>query len=143
MVVQYEVSNDAPTCRAPDTNHNSIPFGLVTILAITNLWPDEDVESLLSWKAFKRIDFIGGATLLCSSGLLVFAVQQAGSQTFAWGSPTIISALTISGISWIVFVAWELRLEMKRDRRVEPIFPIRLLLCRVYSSGLLWVHPRR
>ena len=112
----------------------------MTILAISNLWPDEEVSSLLSWRAFRRIDFLGITTLLCSSGLLVFAVQQAGSQTFAWASPTIISALTISGISWVVFVTWELRLEMKSNRCIDPIFPIRLMLGRVYSAGLLYVH---
>ncbi|KAL6694797.1 major facilitator superfamily domain-containing protein [Trichoderma pleuroticola] len=75
----------------------NIPFGLVAILAITSFWPLEDVSHLLSWEAFMSIDFIGSATLLCSSSLLVFAIQQAGSQTFAWSSPVIISALVISG----------------------------------------------
>ncbi|KAJ3467284.1 hypothetical protein MRS44_004848 [Fusarium solani] len=115
----------------------NIPFGLATILAITNLWPHEDVAHIFSWKAFTSIDFIGSATLLSSSGFLVFAVQQAGSQTFSWGSPEIISALAISGVSWIVFVCWEVFLETKPHRRIEPIFPIRLMLRRVYSAGLL------
>lgn len=119
------------------SDKSSIPFGLATILAITNLWPHEDVAHIFSWKAFTSIDFIGSATLLSSSGFLVFAVQQAGSQTFSWGSPEIISALAISGVSWIVFVCWEVFLETKPHRRIEPIFPIRLMLRRVYSAGLL------
>lgn len=117
---------------------SSIPFGLVTILAITNLWPEEEVASIFSWNAFTRIDFVGGATLLCSLGLLVFAVQQAGSQTLSWGSPAIVSALVISGLCLIAFVAWEVRLELRQStRRVDPIFPIRLMLNRVYAAGLL------
>jgi hypothetical protein len=115
----------------------SIPFGLVTILAITNLWPEEQVANLFSWDAFTRIDFIGGTALLCSSGLLVFAVQQAGSQTFSWDSPAIISTLVISALSWIGFVAWEIRLEVWGPKRIEPIFPIRLMLNRVYTAGLM------
>ncbi|KAH6894148.1 major facilitator superfamily domain-containing protein [Thelonectria olida] len=115
----------------------NIPFGLVTILCITNFWPQEDAEHFFSWGAFRRIDFIGSATLLSSSGFLVFAIQQAGSQTFEWKSPEIISALAISGLSWIIFVWWEVFLEMKAYRRIEPIFPIRLMLRRVYSAGLL------
>lgn len=115
----------------------SVPFGLVTILCITNLWPQEDVAPFFSWKAFTSIDFIGSATLLTSSGFLVFAVQQAGSQTFEWNSPEIISALAISGVSSAVFVWWEILLETKQYRRIEPIFPIRLMLRRVYSAGLL------
>ncbi|KAH7157524.1 major facilitator superfamily domain-containing protein, partial [Dactylonectria estremocensis] len=115
----------------------NVPFGLVTILCITNLWPQEDVAPFFSWKAFTSIDFIGSATLLTSSGFLVFAVQQAGSQTFEWNSPEIISALAISGVSSAVFVWWEILLETKQYRRIEPIFPIRLMLRRVYSAGLL------
>ncbi|CAM1502261.1 Fc.00g042450.m01.CDS01 [Cosmosporella sp. VM-42] len=115
----------------------NIPFGLVTILSITNFWPHEEVAHFFSWRAFTSIDFIGSATLLTSSGFLVFAVQQAGSQTFAWNSPEIISALAISAVSWVVFVWWEVFLEAKQYRRIEPIFPIRLMLRRVYSAGLL------
>lgn len=109
----------------------------MTILAITNFWPHEDVAHFFSWKAFTSIDFIGSATLLMSSGFLVFAVQQAGSQTFAWKSPEIISTLAISAVSWIVFVCWEVFLETKKYRRIEPIFPIRMMLRRVYAAGLL------
>ncbi|KAF5241172.1 hypothetical protein FANTH_9202 [Fusarium anthophilum] len=115
----------------------NIPFGLVAILTITNLWPHEEVAHFFSWKAFTSIDFLGSATLLTSSGFLVFAVQQAGSETFAWGSPEIISALVISGVSWLVFVWWEVHLETRPLRSIEPIFPIRLILRRVYSAGLL------
>lgn len=121
-------------------NGHSIPFGLVTILAITNFWPPEDVAHFFSWRAFTSIDFVGSATLLASSGCLVFAVQQAGSQTFEWKSPVIISALVISATSWVVFVWWEVFLETKSWRRIEPIFPIRLMLRRVYSAGLLYVN---
>lgn len=120
-----------------NTELDSIPFGLVTVLAITSLWPNEDSSSFFSREAFTRIDFIGSASLLSSSGLLVFAVQQAGSQTFSWSSPAIISALVISAISWVVFISWEACLEINQIRRIEPIFPIRLLLSRVYSAGLL------
>jgi hypothetical protein len=95
------------------------------------------VALFFSWKAFVSIDFIGSATLLASSGFLVFAVQQAGSEIFAWGSPEIISALAISGVSWFAFVWWEVYLETKSLRNIEPIFPIRLMLRRVYSAGLL------
>lgn len=122
-----------------DTDKVSIPFGLIAILTITNLWPHEEVAHFFSWRAFVSIDFLGSATLLASSGFLVFAIQQAGSETFAWGSSEIISALAISGVSWFVFVWWEVYLETKPKplRNIEPIFPIRLMLRRVYSAGLL------
>ncbi|KAF5027260.1 hypothetical protein F66182_633 [Fusarium sp. NRRL 66182] len=115
----------------------NIPFGLIAILTITNFWPHEEVAHFFSWKAFVSIDFIGSATLLTSSGFLVFALQQAGSQVFAWESAEIISALAVSGVSWFVFVWWEVYLETNPLRNIEPIFPIRLILRRVYSAGLL------
>ncbi|KAH7316498.1 major facilitator superfamily-domain-containing protein [Stachybotrys elegans] len=115
----------------------NIPFGLVAILIITSFWPHEDVASIFSWQTFTSIDFIGSTTLLFSSGFLVFAVQQAGSQTFSWQSPAIISALIISSLSWAAFVWWEVLLETRRYRQIDPIFPIKLMLRRVYASGLL------
>lgn len=92
---------------------------------------------MLSWKAFTSIDFIGGITLLCSSGLLVFAIQQAGSQTFAWGSPEIVTTLVISGLCWIIFIIWQIILETEVYYGIEPIFPISLMQRRVYSAALL------
>ncbi|UZP37775.1 hypothetical protein NXS19_005591 [Fusarium pseudograminearum] len=115
----------------------NIPFGLIAILTITNFWPHEEVAHFFSWRAFVSIDFIGSATLLASSGFLVFAIQQAGSETFAWGSPEIISALAVSAVSCFIFMWWEVYLETKPLRNIEPIFPIRLMLRRVYSAGLL------
>lgn len=69
----------------------SFPSGLVAMLMITNFWPTEEVEHMLCWKASATIGFIGG--ILCSSGLLVVAVQQAGSQACNWNSPAIVTAL--------------------------------------------------
>jgi hypothetical protein len=137
MVIQYEVSRDSIISLCLDVNVTSIPFGLVTILAICSLWPKEEAESLLSMNAIKRIDVIGSATLLSSSGLLVFAIQQAGSQVYTWNSPAIISALVFSWLSWACFIAWEIIVGIKKSRQIEPVFPIQLTLCRVYSAGLL------
>ncbi|KAJ4147766.1 hypothetical protein LMH87_002272 [Akanthomyces muscarius] len=115
----------------------NIPFGLVAMLAITNFWPPEKAAHMLSWQAFTSIDFIGSVTLLCSSGLLVFAIQQAGSQIYAWSSPEIIITLTISAICWMLFVLWQILLELKMYGGIQPIFPIRLMRRRVYFAGLL------
>jgi hypothetical protein len=136
MAIQHEVSRDSSCFIFEDIDVISIPFGLVTILAICSLWPKEEAESLLSWNAMKRIDVIGSATLLSSSGLLVFAIQQAGSQVYTWKSPAIISALVFSWLSWVCFIAWEI-IGIKKFQQIEPVFPIRLTLRRVYSAGLL------
>ncbi|KJZ75925.1 hypothetical protein HIM_04749 [Hirsutella minnesotensis 3608] len=114
----------------------NIPCGLVTMLAITNFWPQEEAAHLLSWRGLSRIDFIGSVALVCSSGFLVYALQQGGSQSSAWSAPEIIITFVLSGIGWVVFVSWEIFLDKHRFRNVEPIFPIRLMSRRVYVAGL-------
>ncbi|KAG6304409.1 hypothetical protein E4U45_001580 [Claviceps purpurea] len=115
----------------------NVPCGLVTILVITSFWPQERVADLLSWSAFRSIDFLGSAMLISSSGFLVFAMQQAGSQVLAWNSPGIIISFIVSILSWITFILWEIHLARKRHRHIEPIFPIHLMGKRVYAAGLL------
>ncbi|KAG5958078.1 hypothetical protein E4U58_005521 [Claviceps cyperi] len=115
----------------------NVPCGLVTILVITSFWPQERVADLLSWSAFRSIDFLGSAMLIFSSGFLVFAMQQAGSQVLAWNSPGIIVSFIVSILSWLTFILWEIHLARKRHRHIEPIFPIHLMGKRVYAAGLL------
>ena len=106
-------------------------------MALSNLWPDENVAHMLSWHAFTSIDFIGGVSLLCGCGFLVFALQQAGSQALAWDSLAIILSFIVSGVSCLIFAGWETYLAHKRYRHVEPIFPIELMKRRPYAAGLL------
>ncbi|KAG5990192.1 hypothetical protein E4U52_004864 [Claviceps spartinae] len=115
----------------------NVPCGLVTILVITSFWPQERVADLLSLSAFRSIDFLGSAMLISSSGFLVFAMQQAGSQVLAWNSPGIIISFIVSILSWLTFILWEIHLARKRHRHIEPIFPIHLMGKRVYAAGLL------
>ncbi|KAG5966697.1 hypothetical protein E4U57_002011 [Claviceps arundinis] len=115
----------------------NVPCGLVTILVITSFWPQERVADLLSLSAFRSIDFLGSAMLISSSGFLVFAMQQAGSQVLAWNSPGIIISFIVSILSWLTFILWEIHLARKRHRHIEPIFPIHLMEKRVYAAGLL------
>ncbi|PHH77778.1 hypothetical protein CDD80_202 [Ophiocordyceps camponoti-rufipedis] len=115
----------------------NIPCGLVTFMAIASFWPQEEVAHLLSRKGLSRVDFIGSAALVCSSGCLVYAIQQGGSQSSSWGSPEVIATFVLSGISCVVFVGWEVFLDTRRFHNVEPIFPMRLMGRRVYVAGLV------
>ncbi|RCI08715.1 hypothetical protein L249_4762 [Ophiocordyceps polyrhachis-furcata BCC 54312] len=117
----------------------NIPCGLVTTMAIANFWPQEYAAHLLSRKGLSRVDFIGSVALVCSSGCLVYAIQQGGSQSSAWRSPEVITTFVLAGVSCFVFVGWEVFLEKRRFHNVEPIFPIRLMGRRVYVAGLMQV----
>ncbi|PHH89368.1 hypothetical protein CDD83_6190 [Cordyceps sp. RAO-2017] len=115
----------------------NIPCGLVTMMAITNSWPREDAAHLLSRKGLSRVDFIGSAALVCSSGFLVYAIQQGGSQSSRWDSPEVVVTFVLSAVGWLVFVGWEAFLEKRQFWKVEPIFPMRLMGRRVYTAGLV------
>ncbi len=91
-------------------------------------------QSMISQRAWKRIDIIGAFVSLAASILVVFALQE-GGVAYAWNSGPIISIFVVSGVLWIVFVVWE-RYLSNRNRVCEPIFPWRLASNR-FVLGLL------
>ncbi|KAK4230948.1 putative multidrug resistance protein [Podospora fimiseda] len=115
----------------------NIPFGVVAILGIYTLWPDERRNKYGIWTKIAKIDFIGNTLLALASILLVFALQEGGSFVWRWSSPVIIWSLTISGVCWVLLCIWESYLFYGTSRRIEPIFPMRLIVARVYCSTLL------
>lgn len=116
----------------------NIPFGLVVMVALAYCWPREpqSLNMLTSWSAFASIDFVGGTSLLFASGLLVYAVQQGGSQASAWSDVELVSALSLALLCWVVFFSWEALLAFERFPHIRPIFPVRLASNRVYMAAL-------
>ncbi|KAM0280661.1 hypothetical protein ACHAQH_003969 [Verticillium albo-atrum] len=116
----------------------NVPFGLAILGAISCFWPHEpQMANVLSWSAFISIDFVGGFSLLCATGFLVYGTQWGGSQVVAWDDPEIVAALTIASACWIIFLTWEYLLAKKRFPHIQPLFPVRLATERVYMTGLL------
>ena len=140
MDLQHQVSLAKIKGRETDMYANtitSIPFGLVTIVAVVSCWPEERVAHFLSWSAFRSIDFFGGVTLLCASGFLVLGLEQGGSADKGWADPVVIAALTTACVCWVVFVAWQTALGYGFCTMVQPMFPVRLVRSRVYMGALL------
>jgi hypothetical protein len=52
-------------------------------------------------------------------------------------SAPILTALAVSAVTWIAFIWWEVVLELRPIHTIEPIFPIRLMVRRVYAAGLM------
>lgn len=103
-----------------------------------SFWPDEKIANMFSWAAFCSIDFVGGVTLLCASGLLVFGIQQGGSGMTGWADPAVTAALVIAGVCWLMFISWEVILSYELlSAKIQPMFPIRLIGHRVYMGGLM------
>jgi hypothetical protein len=112
-------------------------------MALLCCWPQETGADRLIWTAFATIDFVGGLSLFCGTGFLVFALQQGGSQAYQWLSPEIMTTLILSGLSWGIFIMWQVILT--RDAilnypyftSIQPVFPARLLRRRVYTATLV------
>ncbi|KAK4032521.1 major facilitator superfamily transporter [Parachaetomium inaequale] len=96
--------------------------------------PARFFSTLVSEKAWKRVDYLGAFASLAASILLVFALEQAGVE-YPWKSAPIIVSFVLSGIFWIVFVVWERGLSLKNSV-CEPMFPWSLA-CNRFVLGLL------
>ncbi|KAK3392957.1 major facilitator superfamily domain-containing protein [Podospora didyma] len=115
----------------------NVPFGVLALIGIYTLWPEERRKKYDGWTAISKIDFFGNMLLILASILLVYAIQEGGSFVWKWSSPVIIWSLVVSGVSWILLAMWEYYLFYGDSKTVQPIFPLRLAMGRVYLSSLL------
>ncbi|KFY77332.1 hypothetical protein V499_03250 [Pseudogymnoascus sp. VKM F-103] len=114
------------------------PAAVLGIGLILIAWPAQaDRKNRLS-TSLAQMDVLGAFLLLVATVLLVFALQQAGSQEYAWSSPVIVATLTISAASWVAFIAWIAYLESGRSGlRIKAIFPLSIALKRPTGPGIL------
>ena len=117
----------------------SIPFGCFVIATILIAWPPTPgtSSSLSAWATFQSVDVLGIFLILAASCMHIFAFESAGVLDFEWNSPTILSLLVLSASCWITFVLWQLFLESRRQGRVQPVFPFRIVRHRVMVAVVL------
>ncbi len=121
------------------SNHGcSIPFGVLAVLGIYLLWPEERRNRYDTRTALSKIDFLGNLLLAVASILLVFAMQEAGSFVWSWSNPVIIWSLSTAGVCWAFLALWEYYLFYGSSHGIQPIFPMRLAKDRVYLLCLLY-----
>jgi len=96
--------------------------------------PARFFSTLIAERAWRRVDVLGAFASLAASILLVFALEQAGAE-YPWNSAPIVVSFVLSGVGWVVFVAWERSLSLKGSD-CEPMFPWRLA-CNRFVMGLL------
>lgn len=96
--------------------------------------PARFFSTLVSERAWRRVDFLGAFASLAASILLVFALEQAGVE-YPWNSAAIIASFVLSSVGWVIFVSWERGLSV-RNSVCEPMFPWRLA-CNRFVLGLL------
>ncbi|PYI00240.1 MFS general substrate transporter [Aspergillus sclerotiicarbonarius CBS 121057] len=83
-------------------------------------------------KAYVRLDVLGAILLLAATLLLVTALDEANEQ-YTWRSAFTITLLTVSGVLWVMFVAWERRVT-RNTGKMEPVFPWR----NAVFLGMIW-----
>ena len=87
-------------------------------------------------KSFQRLDLTGAFLNLAASILLIFALEEGGSE-FPWNDATIIATFAFSGFTWIAFVGWEGFVGRLTKNVQEAIFPLRLVKNRIFVGLLL------
>lgn len=85
-----------------------------------------------------KLDWPGAILLLAASTVLVFVLQQVGTNHYKWNSPVAIACLVIQGICWVGFCAWAYFLESGNSKfKMEPIFPPSLAITKPCGPALL------
>jgi hypothetical protein len=144
LLVQVGFPSPLLYANVPRTNVCvSIPFGVLAVLGIYALWPEDRPNRPGTMATVSKIDFLGNAMLAAASIILVFAMQEAGSFVWSWSSPVIVWSLVTSGACWVLLGVWEYCLSHVFSQQIQPIFPMHLVGSRVYVSCLLYSHLSR
>ena len=138
--VWFSASPSIPVLANP-TLHSGPPGALAMLLIAVAIpfsfpypGPARFFRTLISEKAWRRVDFLGAFTSLAASIVLVFALEQAGVE-YPWNSAPIVVSFVLSGVLWVAFIGWERAISLKNGA-CEPMFPWRLA-CSRFVLGLL------
>lgn len=115
----------------------AICLGLV-ILGMPRGFPFQGQEGRVrtgSKPALAKLDLQGAVLLLFAVVSLTSGFEEAGS-LFPWKSAYVISLLVISGVFWILLLAWEYHVTQSNSIR-EPILPWRFVSERFIGGILL------
>lgn len=82
-----------------------------------------------------RVDFLGATLILMATLLFVAALKEAGRK-YPWKSAHVISLLSISGVLWMLFLAWERKVSQAAAVQ-EPVFPWRFMHNRTLIGMIL------
>ena len=117
---------------------------LFTFVAIPEHFPHHDLPATeyklltlrqsFSREQMRRVDYLGTLLLLSATILLVVVLEQTAIQ-YRWDSAFAIVLLIISGLSWMLFLAWSWKLT-RAEGVQEPVFPWRFVQSRI-CIGLL------
>ncbi|OGM40588.1 hypothetical protein ABOM_010663 [Aspergillus bombycis] len=118
--------------------------GIILIIALPNRFPNHHAPrderrnfSLQDYirEVIRKVDMLGSSMLLVAQCAL-WPLWKKQTKSMKWKSPFTIVMLVISGVAWVVFLAWERRVTLASSQ-VEPVFPWRFVHNRVWIGMLL------
>lgn len=98
------------------------------------------VENVQKGKEFRQFDIIGAFLSVAWPLLFTFAIQEGGSN-YKWNSSIIIGTVVGGVVGLVLFVAWEIQLG--RQKKQEPILPMRLLTDPITALVFTYIGPYR
>jgi MFS family permease len=105
-----------------------LPFILVsTVLVIIHVNVPVKETDMSRWK---RIDFLGAATLVITLVMFLLGLSTGGNQ-FPWTHPFVLTTLSLSAVGFLGF------LYVEDAVASEPVIPVRLLLDRTVFAACL------
>ncbi|PGH19325.1 hypothetical protein AJ80_04078 [Polytolypa hystricis UAMH7299] len=116
----------------------NVPAGGAIILVALWIFPKSPVRVKISLRSFARIDWPGSVLSLAGSILLIFALEEGGTQ-FPWNHAIIITTISLSGVCWLAFIAVQAFLDSRYSSKwpMLPIFPASLVTHRVIAASIL------
>ncbi|KAK0386274.1 hypothetical protein NLU13_6111 [Sarocladium strictum] len=135
-----------PTLGGAITSHttwrrvfwSNIPPGVTAILALAVVFPKNARPMNITRRHFAMMDYLGMISYLIGSTMLVFASEE-GGLVYAWHSPVIIVAFSLSAAAFVFFMAWEWRLSgiSEPTGSVLSLFPMYLTRQRIIAFSFL------
>ncbi|KAF5692776.1 major facilitator family transporter [Fusarium denticulatum] len=127
------------------TQDHSLPGGAIAFVMVCFFLPASEESSNLSLlkvlrakvcrSNWVRIDVLGIILLLAASVLLVFALEEGGTQ-YSWSNAIVIATLVLAVALFVAFGFWEVYVERSPNKQ-EPVFPPSICKDRISSAMLL------
>ncbi|RDA92179.1 hypothetical protein CP533_5621 [Ophiocordyceps camponoti-saundersi (nom. inval.)] len=116
---------------------SSGPIGFVSLSICLTTWPKAKHFGWRRRNSRARIDLLGSALVVTSSGLIVFAFQKVGESPKGgvWGEAIFIAPLATGLFSLIALLTWEFKVERQFGDSFSPAFPLRLFQNGTYRAG--------
>jgi EmrB/QacA subfamily drug resistance transporter len=107
----------------------NLPVGLLAVAGLLFFLPSNlslRTSAWTGWATLRRTDFLGALLSAIATICLMLGLTWGSSRMFAWGSPQVLTLLTISLLLFALLLLAE-------RRAAEPILPLDLFRNRVFS----------